>query len=152
MTAPATCHYCGREVFRPGSPEQKANRHVTRTLDHMRPFCAGGKDRAENRVICCAGCNSMKADAPYDVFLFYVRATPQEERTRAGFRLFLHDVALAGFRAVYAVTTRDKRMTLAVEKASRPKAPRRALEENKAYALHRASKRRQRAIMFDKRA
>lgn len=153
MSALDTCHYCGGAMHAPGSPRALADRKSMRTRDHKIPTCVGGSGEPRNVVMACARCNEMKGDTPYEVFVFFMRQCGSDTTKHPRqYRAFCHDLSLAGFRAIYAVTAREKRLAVARETATLPKAPQRALEENKAYALHRASKRRQRAIMFDKRA
>lgn len=47
------CYYCGRVVSLRGS-----------TLDHVTPRSRGGTDSPGNLVLCCKGCNTVKADRP----------------------------------------------------------------------------------------
>ncbi|MCR5261521.1 MAG: HNH endonuclease [Candidatus Gastranaerophilales bacterium] len=53
-----TCAYCGKEL-----------RDNNKTVDHVLPQCAGGKNETDNLVICCYSCNLEKANQDINTFL-----------------------------------------------------------------------------------
>lgn len=62
------CVYCARKMLRRRdhmTPEQIS---LTATKDHKRPKALGGTNDKENYLICCARCNGMKGNIPYEVF------------------------------------------------------------------------------------
>lgn len=58
------CFYCGVETF-----ERSTRPHLQRTLDHVVPVAAGGKDELSNFVIACGSCNSRKGALPLQAFV-----------------------------------------------------------------------------------
>ena len=55
------CHYCTvPTVVNPSA----GSYHRERTLDHVVPLSAGGKDELENVVCCCRSCNARKGTRP----------------------------------------------------------------------------------------
>lgn len=51
-----TCHYCGKYSINP-------------TVDHKKPWSAGGSDDFSNLVCACAICNRAKGAKSYEDFL-----------------------------------------------------------------------------------
>ncbi|MSR60015.1 MAG: hypothetical protein EXS05_20640 [Planctomycetaceae bacterium] len=52
LAADPTCAYCGKPLGIRGVPR----------LDHVQPKSRGGSDGPHNRVLCCRGCDTRKAD------------------------------------------------------------------------------------------
>lgn len=141
------CHYCGVETFPPGSKEASRDKSRMCTADHKMPRGLGGKNDKYNKVRCCAGCNVMKANTPYDVFCFYIQHRTNEQSLGGAqaYHQFCFDLMRAGLRSAQALATVDIRTRRAIEHAAKPKAPAIALQSSRyTAAMLRAENRRAR--------
>ena len=96
----ARCHYCGRMTFDHRTFQARQNPKATRTVDHVKPIAAGGTN--DLCVVACTVCNGLKAHLPYDVFRAWMSLPDSDSwNANANFKWahFVHDCALAGFRA-----------------------------------------------------
>lgn len=114
----AICHYCGRKTVAVSKEtamieDRECER---RTADHIVPARRGGT----KIVICCDGCNTIKADSPARVFEYFVRQhraefASMDASSRASlnkrYRDFLFDITDAGFHAVYALARRLRKQS-----------------------------------------
>jgi 5-methylcytosine-specific restriction endonuclease McrA len=57
------CHYCGTRLTR----EQA-------TLDHIKPWSAGGSNRISNFLIACGPCNRKRGTMPYQKYIKRIAA------------------------------------------------------------------------------
>jgi hypothetical protein len=103
------CYYCGRLTL----ADKKAG-CAMRTRDHTTPNSLGGK----RVVICCEGCNHIKAATPYKVFMFFIAEYKHEfatmsidtrEALRKKYSVFVHDLTLAGFTSARALAINEKK-------------------------------------------
>lgn len=62
------CAYCRvPTVVKP----EAGRRHRERTLDHVVPLSAGGKDELENVVLACRSCNARKGPRPVKAYTYW---------------------------------------------------------------------------------
>lgn len=54
------CEYCCNKMT------ADFQRHTSATLDHVIPKKSGGKDHADNLVLCCKGCNEARGSEIFD--------------------------------------------------------------------------------------
>ena len=62
------CYYCKRKLIGYRNGMEPQERYLTATVDHKVCKSLGGKNDAENYVICCARCNQCKGMVPFEVF------------------------------------------------------------------------------------
>jgi hypothetical protein len=96
--SPGHCRYCGVATFPFGSPEALADPYCAATRDHKIPQAFGGKQ--EGTVLACHGCNNARADAPYEVFSYFMRQEGYDLRVkerRQRFRQFRTLLEIVGF-------------------------------------------------------
>ena len=57
-----TCQYCGWS--------RKCRKHPRRlTIDHVKPFAAGGSNEIDNLVVACSLCNSLASSSVFETFM-----------------------------------------------------------------------------------
>lgn len=60
------CHYCDREVI----PGARTGRQFT--MEHIKAKSKGGSDEIENLACACRRCNTLRGNAPYEWFLWFL--------------------------------------------------------------------------------
>lgn len=100
MTWAASCHYCDRKVYPSTSPEVMANSHCMRTHDHVDPEPSGRRSQSKI-VTACHGCNNLRGDTPYEIFLFFRKTYKSTSvlADRTFYRKFCFDLMRTGFIA-----------------------------------------------------
>lgn len=68
------CFYCMRPMLESKQTMTREERDQCATRDHVIPRDVGGSNDAYNIVICCARCNNLKAETPYEAFLGFAKA------------------------------------------------------------------------------
>lgn len=97
------CFYCSRLVYPGGHPDVIVNPDSRRTRDHVIPSMMGAENlRPDNVVVACEGCNSIKADAPYEIFDFFIRNCKRGARgqMRLAMRQLVYNLARVGMITV----------------------------------------------------
>lgn len=114
------CHYCRCKVYPAHSMEVRHNPGCQSTKDHIIPRSLGVvPDEDRHRVvIACRDCNDIKADAPADQFVFWLRQEIRGGKTQRTkhFREFRALLSIAGFEAA-------KREVLRARRAPAPEMP-----------------------------
>lgn len=107
------CHYCAKTTYSQGSHPAIADAFCTGTRDHVTPRRLACVDATvtDNYVHACFGCNQIKADHPYEVFVFWLKTAPQGSwRARNdSFKDFIFALTMAGFRSAMALAIVDRR-------------------------------------------
>lgn len=97
------CHYCTREVYPTGHLNVIADPGRLITCDHRVPKTLLKRQQIQdplNHLIACARCNGMKADTPYEVFMYYIEMTGKIGLSNASmYRKFVFNLTLRGLGA-----------------------------------------------------
>lgn len=73
------CAYCGERMNR------QENHPKAASVDHIVPWCLGGKNLPHNSIACCRDCNSIKGGYDLvDFFTIITRTKAQREEERKG--------------------------------------------------------------------